>query len=709
MARGVKSAKDGHDRDRVGRRHDAPEQQRARQRQLEHEHQEAGDQERSEDGPGQRQHQHRSRDLAYLLPVEPKRGFEQQRRQEHEQQEVRAEAGYGDPVGRGGEDAAEDEQRGVRDAQVNRQETQERGAEQQPRQQANDVLGVRRAQDASMVNGCANRAAGLVMRLLVGCHTAAHARRSSRPVLWLSPWVGYAAALGAVALVSVFIGLVLGQVNLANASMLYLLAVMATAVAFGRGPAVFASIAAFLVFDWFFVEPLHQFTVSDPEEWVSLLFFLLTATVTGQLAAGSAPASARGAAARARSRRAVRRGAPARRGRRRYGARGGRRAAAPRAASGRRWRSSCGARRARRAASVPVTARRCASCAGAARERRASCSAARTRSADEHAAPGRWVRIVQPTRASERRATTCTSCRCGSATAALVRCCSPTSRAHLPNPRIGCCRPRRPRSAWPSNATGCTRKRPRPRSCAAPTSCAPRLLNAVSHDLRTPLATIMASAGSLRQHDVAWTEEEREGFAQAIEEEADHLNHLVGNLLDISRIEGGSLKPQMSWHDLGSLIDDVVDRLRPVTRAHRVQVDGARRSAGRVARPGRDRRGAATTWSKTRPSTRRPDTEIAIDARRDGGVVRVQVSDRGPGHPAAALPHLFDPFYRVIDGKPRPQGLGLGLAIVKGLVEAHGGRVWAENRAGAGARFTFTLPLSEAVPDLQPAPDAAHA
>src|SRR5579884_1534552 len=100
---------------------------------------------------------------------------------------------------------------------------------------------------------------------------------------WLA---GYVAALGAVALVSLFIGFVLGQVNLANVSMLYLLAVMATAVAFGRGPAVFVSVTAFLVFDWFFVEPLHELTVSDPGEWVSLLFFLLTAIVTGQLAAG---------------------------------------------------------------------------------------------------------------------------------------------------------------------------------------------------------------------------------------------------------------------------------------------------------------------------------------------------------------------------------------------------------------------------------------
>ena len=68
--------------------------------------------------------------------------------------------------------------------------------------------------------------------------------------------------------------------------------------------------------------------------------------------------------------------------------------------------------------------------------------------------------------------------------------------------------------------------------------------------------------------------------------------------------------------------------------------------------------------------------------------------------PVSALPYLFDPFYRVIDGQPRPKGLGLGLAIVKGLVEAHGGRVWAENRADGGARFTFTLPLDESAANV---------
>jgi len=83
--------------------------------------------------------------------------------------------------------------------------------------------------------------------------------------------------------VSLFIGFVLGRVTLANASMLYLIAVLATAVAFGRGPAVFASVVAFLTFDWFFVSPIHQWTVGDAEEWLSLLLFLLTAIVTGQL------------------------------------------------------------------------------------------------------------------------------------------------------------------------------------------------------------------------------------------------------------------------------------------------------------------------------------------------------------------------------------------------------------------------------------------
>jgi two-component system sensor histidine kinase KdpD len=221
------------------------------------------------------------------------------------------------------------------------------------------------------------------------------------------------------------------------------------------------------------------------------------------------------------------------------------------------------------------------------------------------------------------------------------------------------------------------------------------LLNVVSHDLRTPLATIIASAGSLRQQDVEWTEEERQGFAQAIEEEADHLNHLVGNLLDLSRIEGGSLKPQMSWQDLETVVDDTVDRLRPVTRRHRLCVD----VPGDLPPLWFDPVEIGEVFYNLIENSSRyapPETDIGVTATRGPREISIAVEDRGPGIPTTALPHLFDPFYRVVDERPRPQGLGLGLAIVKGLVEAHGGRVWAENRAGGGARFTFTLPLKPA-------------
>src|SRR5205823_5346649 len=99
------------------------------------------------------------------------------------------------------------------------------------------------------------------------------------------------------------------------------------------------------------------------------------------------------------------------------------------------------------------------------------------------------------------------------------------------------------------------------------------LLNAISHDLRTPLASIIASAGSLRQRDVVWSDEQVEQFAAEIEGEARRLNRIVGNLLDLSRIEAGSLRPDRQWHDLSALIDDVLGRLRPMVGEHPVTVN----------------------------------------------------------------------------------------------------------------------------------------
>ena len=514
---------------------------------------------------------------------------------------------------------------------------------------------------------------------------------------WRSELAGYAAALLAVTVVSLFIGLVLGEGNLANVSMLYLLAVMASAVGFGRGPAIFASVSAFLIFDWFFVEPVHQLTVSDPSEWVSLLFFLVTATVTGQLAAGQRQ---RAREAQQREREAVvlydvvrllSEGDPdqvlervAERLRRELQVT---------AVGIELWQPD--------GATTWVSAGDRAALRGL-RESRASARVLQPgpmTSTSDHARPGRWVRIVQPTRVSGPRADVhLVPVRVSDRRVGALLLVGGNSDSFDPSDD-------RLVSAAAAQI-GLAQERARLRQEATEAEILRRtdelraaLLNAVSHDLRTPLATIMASAGSLRQQDVAWTEEERLSFAQAIEEEADHLNHLVGNLLDLSRIEGGSLKPQMSWQELDTVIDDTLDRLRPVTRQHRLRVDVPQGLAPMWFDPveiGEVVYNLVENATKYAP----PNTDIGLTVTSSAREVSVAVEDRGPGIPPEALPHLFDSFYRVSDSRPRPQGLGLGLAIVKGLVEAHGGRVWAENRAGGGARFTFTLPRSSAPADI---------
>jgi two-component system sensor histidine kinase KdpD len=506
--------------------------------------------------------------------------------------------------------------------------------------------------------------------------------------MWL---LGYGGAFAAVTLVSLFIGLVLGQVNLANSSMLYLLAVLASAVAFGRGPAIFASVTAFLVFDWFFVTPQHQLTVTDPDEWVSLLFFLLTATVTGQLAAGQ---RARAREAQEREREAVVLYDVVR-----LLGEGSSEQVLQAVAERLRQElpvSGVGIELEHGQAMTWVSAGDPDALAGL----RLTRDAARVLqpgpapSTHDHAAPGRWVRVVHPTRRTPTH---------DDVHLVPVRVSDTRVGALLlvgTSDRFGASEDRLVSAA--AAQIGQAHERARLREEATEAEILRRtdqlraaLLNAVSHDLRTPLATIMASAGSLRQQDVPWTEEERQDFAQAIEEEAAHLNHLVGNLLDLSRIEGGSLQPNKSWQELETVVDDVVDRLKPVTRLHHLSIQLAQDLPPMWFDPveiGEVIYNLVENAAKYAP----PESQIDILARASDAEVSVIVQDRGPGIPPAAIPHLFDPFYRVIDGNPRPRGLGLGLAIVKGLVEAHGGRVWVENRLdGGGARFTFTLPLSE--------------
>jgi two-component system sensor histidine kinase KdpD len=224
------------------------------------------------------------------------------------------------------------------------------------------------------------------------------------------------------------------------------------------------------------------------------------------------------------------------------------------------------------------------------------------------------------------------------------------------------------------------------------------LLSSVSHDLRTPLSSIKAAASSLLQEDVQWDEEARRSFALAIEHEADRLNRLVGNLLDMSRIEGGALKPEKEWYPVDELIHDVLDHMQPVLQERTVQTH-LPDDLPPVELDYLQMDQVLTNLIENAVRYTPPESPIEVSAQIDGEQMVISVADRGPGIPQADKERIFDKFYRVLGTQRNVAtipGSGLGLAVSKGLVEAHGGHIWVEDRPGGGSIFRFTLPVRKA-------------
>ena len=217
------------------------------------------------------------------------------------------------------------------------------------------------------------------------------------------------------------------------------------------------------------------------------------------------------------------------------------------------------------------------------------------------------------------------------------------------------------------------------------------LLAAVSHDLRTPLASIKASATSLLDDSVEWDRATRQDFLEAIDEETDRLTLMVSNLLDLSRIEGGALRPQKDWYDIDELIVDVRARLAPRTRTHPLTIDVEpdlpllRFDYVQIAQ-------VLVNLIENAVKYTPAGTPITVAAHQVPGAIEISVHDDGPGIPREQQLRLFDKFYRAYAATAAP-GAGIGLAISKGLVEAHGGTIWVESEPGSGTTFRFTLPL----------------
>lgn len=225
------------------------------------------------------------------------------------------------------------------------------------------------------------------------------------------------------------------------------------------------------------------------------------------------------------------------------------------------------------------------------------------------------------------------------------------------------------------------------------------LLSSVSHDLRTPLAGIKAAASSLLQEDVQWSEADRRAFAADIDTEADRLTRLVSNLLDLSRIEAGALRPTQDWEDVGELINRVVGRMRPRLANHPLTVSvepdmpAARFDAVHMEQVLSNLIENAAKYSpEGAPITIAGQLLSGSDGGRE---ISLSVTDAGTGISRDQRGRIFDKFYRIAGMGHRTGGTGMGLAIVKGLVEAGGGHVVVDSEVGRGSTFTVLLPLSQ--------------
>lgn len=217
------------------------------------------------------------------------------------------------------------------------------------------------------------------------------------------------------------------------------------------------------------------------------------------------------------------------------------------------------------------------------------------------------------------------------------------------------------------------------------------ILSSVSHELRTPLSTIKAAASSLRSGDVSWDSPARTELIAAIDDEADHLNLLVGNLLDMSRIESGALKPKREWNILAEIIEGVLARMKHLAIEHQIRLDVAE-TLPLIPVDYVQLEQVFTNLISNSLKYAPAHTTVTIRARLQDEMIHVQLSNQGPQVPHEDLERIFDKFYR-ITAADRVTGTGLGLSICKGIIEAHGGRIWAENLPD-GLGFNFTLPLT---------------
>jgi two-component system sensor histidine kinase KdpD len=227
------------------------------------------------------------------------------------------------------------------------------------------------------------------------------------------------------------------------------------------------------------------------------------------------------------------------------------------------------------------------------------------------------------------------------------------------------------------------------------------LFSSISHEMRTPLTALLGAAENLTSSTIASSREAVLGIAAEVHEAASRLDRLVQNLLDMTRIESGSISPRPDWCDLRDLINAVLHKLKQELSSHRVSVDLApdipllRLDFGLTEQ-------ALTNLLQNAVLYTPRGSGIRIGAGRSGDALTLTVADEGPGLPPEAVEKVFEKFYRVPGAASG--GTGLGLSIARGFVEAQNGKLTAENRPEGGTRFTMNLPITGSSSQAEPLP-----
>jgi two-component system, OmpR family, sensor histidine kinase KdpD len=499
-------------------------------------------------------------------------------------------------------------------------------------------------------------------------------------------------ALLAVAAATVLIYLLEIGLSIRNASSVYLLAVAAVAIGRGTIAAIATAFGAFFAYNFLFVDPRYSLAVRRPEEVVTLVLLLFVGVVIGRLA-GLQRDRERQALSREREARALF-------GISREVATAEKLTDALQYAVQRLREETGGQRVWIGLGSMASRERVVADSGGPDAPPQPGTHSVLRRDHEEGAAA--WARIHPPgpgarsSRAEDgaRRSIYRVEIRAGDDPlgSLWIQRAAPAMPPDLEETRL---------LAVTADQVGQALRRERLAAQAAELEIARRsdelksaLLDSVSHDLRTPLATIRAAAGSLADPAIELSAEDRRAAARAIDEEATRLNQLVGNLLDMSRIQAGALVAEIDLMPLAELLESTLDRLRPVLAEHRVQIEIPSELASvRIDATFLDQ--VVSNLLENAVKYAPPASVIRVRASPgpDQQTVDLVIEDGGPGVPDEALPHLFDRFYRVPQPREGPRhGFGLGLAVARGLVAAMGGGIRAGRSQLGGLAVTISLP-----------------